>query len=429
MSHQDARRERRRRVLSGELRPLAIHTEKGSLSGHILDLSSQGLSIQLEQNEGRELQGREHVTIELPWLDEPLKAKIVYRGQEARQGRSIERLGVALIQEAESAPGNFARLRFSAEARPTISLKHPFLAGTFVQGEIFELWRDGFQFIPTDERADALIPGLVIQVRIRMRRGEDQDIKARVQKISIIEGSKQIECQYVAATSAGDEDLARTILINDQATRVPDLWRAGFKIRDVKDILEYQVVSSDQEFRRIIQLRRMSLAPHLQLQNGSDALVRDPWDSEAEHIYLTLGSHLVAALRLTFNLGQRGQIEHKEASERLPQYLWEQGFIEVSRVCTHPEYRGSHLLAAVLHHLRNVCRQSQHRYAVLSCQDSMLDQYQRLGAKPLGIRFHREMSSPFGGQTRQSVNLLTFDVFSAAQQIDPRSLAARSKAS
>jgi predicted GNAT family N-acyltransferase len=429
VSQQDARRERRRRVLSGELRPLEIHTDQGSLAGHILDLSSQGLSIQLEDSDGSTLQENDQIVLQLPWIDEPLKAQVVYRGREARQGRAIERVGVALLQETESVQGNFARLRFSADSRPVVSLKHPFLPATFVQGEIFELWRDGFQFLPLDERADALIPGLVVQVRIRMKRGEDQEIKIRIQKVTIVEGKKQIECLHMSSSSEDDENLARTILINDQSTRVPDLWRAGFKLKDVKDILEYQVVSSEHEFRRILQLRRMSLAPHLQLQTGTDALVQDPWDSQSEHLYLTLGSHLVAALRLTFNLGNREQIEHKEALERLPQHLWDQGFVEVSRVCTHPEYRGSHLLDAVFHHLQAVCKQSQHRYVVVSCQDSMLDMYQRFGAKPLGIRFHRQTSSPFGGQMRQSVNLLCFDVLASKGKPVHRSVLDKYRAS
>jgi predicted GNAT family N-acyltransferase len=417
VSQQDARRERRRRILSGELRPLEIHTEQGSMAGHILDLSSQGLSIQLEDSEGNILQEKEQITLQLPWINEPLKAQVVYRGREARHGRSIQRVGVALLQDSESIHGNFARLRFSPESRPTVSLKHPFLPATFVQGEIFELWRDGFQFLPEDDKADALMPGLVVQVRIRMKRGADQDIKVRIQKVALLEGKKRIECLHIGSTVQDDENLARTILINDQATRVPDLWRAGFKLRDVKDILEYQVGSSDHEFRRILQLRRMALAPHLQLQAGTDAMVQDAWDSQSEHLYFTIGTHLVAALRLTFHLGSRQPIEHKEVVDRLPQHLWDLGFLEISRLCIHPEYRGTHLLDAVFHHLREVCIQSQHRFVLVSCQDSMLDIYQRFGAKPLGIRFHRQAVSPFGGQMRQSVNLMCFDVLASEKPV------------
>ncbi len=409
MSSQDARRERRRRVLQGELRPLEITSKVGALTGHVLDLSSHGLSVQIHPDAMGIVEERELIHIQFPAMAEPLRGRIVYKGQERRLGQAIERLGISLIAETPPSSLKHSKIHFPASLRPQVLVEHPLIRSIEISGSIHELWREGFHFEVPEERTGCLLPGLTVETRIRMRRGSDVRVSARIVKLRSDGKSSWVQCRFLKETEIDMENLARLVIYNDHTTSFPDLWRAGFRLRDVDNLLEYQVVSSQTEMEEIYKLRMRAAAPQWR-QDWPQTLVQDPWDGVAEHIYASLASRVVASARLFFPNGAQAVSEHQALFERLPRDLWDQGFLEVSRLTVDPEFRGSSLSETLIQHLLFIAHQSQQRFLVLAAPEALVRFYESLGARSTGIRYSRSGLDALQRPIKHSLQAIVFDV-------------------
>ncbi|WP_176736500.1 GNAT family N-acyltransferase [Oligoflexus tunisiensis] len=100
----------------------------------------------------------------------------------------------------------------------------------------------------------------------------------------------------------------------------------------------------------ILQLRlRAAQADGRLLQTNNREKCRDSFDAQAVHIKLILRDQLVAAGRLLFLDGQRERSEISSVLVPLPDTLiTAPGTVEISRVCTHPDFRRGHLLTLLL---------------------------------------------------------------------------------
>ncbi|MDQ3234800.1 MAG: GNAT family N-acetyltransferase, partial [Pseudobdellovibrionaceae bacterium] len=85
------------------------------------------------------------------------------------------------------------------------------------------------------------------------------------------------------------------------------------------------------------------------LQTQDAESCRDVFDTDALHVKLILRDQLVAAGRLIFLLQQRERSEICQVLVPLPDALVAvHGTVEISRVCTHPDFRRGHLLTLLL---------------------------------------------------------------------------------
>ncbi len=409
MGNQEARRERRRRVLQGELRPLEITSKIGSLTGHVLDLSSHGLSIQIPPDAMATVEERELIRIQFPTIAEPLRGRIVYKGQEQRLGQSVDRIGISLISETPPSQLKHTKIHFPASQRPIVLVQHPLIRSVEILGTMHELWREGFHFEVEENRSGCLLPGLLVQTHIRMKRGGDVPLTVRITRLRHDGKSTWVQCRFAGENESDMESLARLVLYNDRTTSFPDLWRAGFRLRDVNNLLEYQVASTDVELDDILQLRLRTLAPQLKNQVHRD-VVQDHWDLVGEHIYASLAFRMVAAARLFFPNSGQALSEHHSLFERLPKEIWDQGFLEVSRLVVDPEFRGTSLLETLLQHILFIGQQSQQKFIVMAIPEASIRLFESLGARNLGLSHQKLGLDLWQRPVKQSFAAIAFDL-------------------
>ncbi len=131
----------------------------------------------------------------------------------------------------------------------------------------------------------------------------------------------------------------------------------------------------------------------------------DEWDRHARHLICELNGKIIAAGRIVYNNGIRTRSEHVSYKVDVPEWLWKQGFVESSRVCTDPEYRGSELFVLMLQQIGRVIAQSGFRYLLMNCADSLVPIYKKtVGVRSLGHRFY----TPF--MKDKALNLLYLDI-------------------
>jgi hypothetical protein len=113
---------------------------------------------------------------------------------------------------------------------------------------------------------------------------------------------------------------------------------------------EVRIEATRELSRDILQLRlRAAQADGRLLQTNNIEKCRDRFDARSLHIKLILRDQLVAAGRLIFLNGQPERSEIGQILTPLPDELVKSpGTVEISRVCTHPDFRRGHLLTLLL---------------------------------------------------------------------------------
>lgn len=183
-----------------------------------------------------------------------------------------------------------------------------------------------------------------------------------------------------------------------------DLKESGFLIPEMDPILAITYVSNEAEWREVLDLRLLAAQKGGRWIGETDPhKLTDEYDKFARQLVCKIGNRIVAAGRIVFNDGNREQAEHNNIT-KIPNFLWRSGFVELSRVCTHPFYRGSTVFHNMTQHLGRITFESGYDYFLINCEDNLIPIYERIGAKKLGVRFF----TSFMKET--ALNLMLFDI-------------------
>lgn len=132
------------------------------------------------------------------------------------------------------------------------------------------------------------------------------------------------------------------------------------------------------------------------------AVMRDTFDDHALLLTIKLANKIIGTTRLVLNDGDRTRTEIGQAV-KLPDWLWNAGFVELSRSATLETLRGRDVFAALRQQALRVAYQCGFKYMLADCEAHLLDPYKRRGAQELGIEFVH----PLEGKT---LHVLYYDI-------------------
>ena len=130
--------------------------------------------------------------------------------------------------------------------------------------------------------------------------------------------------------------------------------------------------------------------------------MRDSFDDHSLLLSMRVGGKAVGTGRVVFNDGDPSKSEIARYVV-LPQWMWDGGFVECSRLATVPDIRGRDVFSSLSAHAFRIAHQSGARYMSPIARTRSLAPYKRRGANELGIRFVH----PLEGVT---LNVLYYDV-------------------
>lgn len=166
--------------------------------------------------------------------------------------------------------------------------------------------------------------------------------------------------------------------------------------------LSVKVVDGDQ-LRDALHLRLLGNQAFGRLRDVHDeSSLRDTLDDHAVNIVCYLGERAVGTGRVVLNGGDRS-LSEIETEVGLPDWLWERGFAEVSRVAIHPQFRGGAAMIELFREVARIGLTARCRYLVLDCIEKLVPTYQRIGARLLG----REKRHPYSSET---VHVMAIDL-------------------
>jgi hypothetical protein len=252
-----------------------------------------------------------------------------------------------------------------------------------------------------------IFPGLVLELSLMLpARGE---YHAVIEVLSVQQHGDEylLNGKWLNLSDELNNRVSEFILMSEKNFSILKLRDLGFSVRSLERAFVFGYAQTDEQMRRVLELRlRAAQADGRWLGETDCEKMRDPWDKFARQVYCEVDGRVVGAGRVVFNNGDHSRSEHEGNYKiEIPKWLWDEGFVEGSRLCTDPEFRGADVFTLMIQHISRIVLSSGHKFFVLNCVDNLVPVYRKTaGIKSLNKRFHTEYMQD------RALNLLYADI-------------------
>lgn len=284
-----------------------------------------------------------------------------------------------------------SRWTCGAEFVPTGVAPNAVRYNDFVHFRIADISKSGMQLV-TSLRNKFLIPGVSFEATVTFPTMGEARLGFRVVHTRVVqEGAKKylgLGVTYDAGGRRAGEMIGQYLLQFGPGASLKDLRATGFEIVSSSRALEFGCVRSDEEYRDILELRRLAYVHAKKVSaDVKDVEMADAFDARSRILYARYRGKMVASVRLMFPRGASDALKHEEYL-RLPETLPSRtDLVEVSKACTHPDFRGSDLFYSMMKQTALTTVQSGRKFVLMSCTDSLLPIYAKLGLRKFGAGY------------------------------------------
>ncbi len=399
----DRRESKRIAFYKGEF-PIATIELGGKLyEAEVYDISSKGAGIL--------------PLVEIPGLDsisqtvtlrlhnaKPKTASLKNIGHIKFSGSYRLKLGMEIHPTAEGTANPGVQIACDAHM-PMAYCEDPIAFKQTILFNVFYFSNDGIGLRTNFDNA-AFFQGLLLDLSLMLPARGEFRAAAEVQATSQSGRQIDIHCKWRNCPINLQSAIAEFLLMSTPDLSITALRKHGFLIGNLDKAFIFRSAQTDEQVQSILELRLKSAQQDGRWIGETDARkMIDDWDKHARQIFCEVNGKVVGAARIVFNNGLRERSEHSAYGIEVPEWLWESGFVEGSRVCTDPDFRGGDLFLSILQHMSRIVTQSGHRYLVLNCVDSLVPVYKKtVGVYSLKKKFHTKYMQD------RTLNLLYVDV-------------------
>jgi predicted GNAT family N-acyltransferase len=270
--------------------------------------------------------------------------------------------------------------------------------------------------ISTDAHNKYMIPGIILNCSVNLFIfGEVNAFfkieKIKIEKIKLQEtGNKKQENENTYSVNK-EENHAKELLIYGTFTKscknfhskfgeyilkyasvqasVKELNEAGFPLISLKKSIYFKFAENKEDYKKVVKLRNMAYAHKIKLPSSAP----DFLEERSLIIMALYKDKLIGTLRLIFNDGT--QLMENEQFVKLPDsFPPKSETLEVGRVCTHPDFRGSDLLSEMFRFTALTLLESDRKYIVTGSMKDLLPLYKKLGFKTTGVYYrYKELNN------------------------------------
>lgn len=246
-----------------------------------------------------------------------------------------------------------------------------------------------------------VIPGIDLELQINC--SWSGPCTVRVQVLSVYEWQGRRTCHFRVMDQASSKALALVLLCQREDFAFDNLPVDFRKSSAVDRLISVSIVEDSKQLQEVLECRLAANRHYGRLGEVDNAQsLWDDFDPFSIHVSARLGLKCVGAGRVVINEGHHERCEI-EASTPLPRWLWDSGFVEMSRVAIKPEYSGHRVMLALLRELGRITLYLRCRYIVLDAIELLVPIYTSLGARCLPI----SKKHPYSGEL---VHIMYFDV-------------------
>lgn len=396
------RKHRRKIVYSGELHPITLFINEQTTAAEVADISVNGLSVLLpkETYEKFDLHSEPSILItaynQIDTLPPQIPYKIVHACSLHRNQREFVKLGLEKVHTFMES-NNHVSYPAPSAIKTIVTFEHPYFPLRIVYGEVQSLSPTAIR-ISTSLRNGDLIPSQNVRLTLNFPLLGNVHCYAYIKRVNLNKRQDAIDLDFELKSNLEDyqEKAVETLLMSPSTPSLKLLREQGFRVVQGSTAINFEYRSDNQDLKEIAALRMKALHYQGEMKSIQDPIeLLDEYDKHSRHIIARLNHQIVAATRLIFNNGDPARVEHIKYGAKIPDWLWEAGFIEGGRLVTDPEYRGADIFLNITRFIGKTIITSGYKYMLSSCSKSLEKVYIRMGCRKIGTYVIHGDSQPW----------------------------------
>lgn len=282
----------------------------------------------------------------------------------------------------------------SEDFYPSAICPSPGVVNDFTRFQVRDISPQGMQ-IACSLRNKYLLVGRKLLLTVNFPTVGEFNAPAQITRVGLtaINGKDQlaIGVEFLKLTDHMKNTMAQYLIQFSNVETLEELREEGFIPESVSKAVDFYYLKSEEDYKKVLELR---LAAHEFDKNIKDEInvtaddMGDIEDTKSRIIVGTYRDRIVATGRVRFSEPNE-PLEHEKYID-WPKNLPRRGeILEISRVCTHPDFRRGDLLAALFQFASATCFQYEKPYVLIGSWPEMKGFYEKLGWKDTGLS-HRE---------------------------------------
>ena len=314
----------------------------------------------------------------------------------------LVRVGVRFLQTSTlprpaSDRRKSTRWNCSGQYHPTAVSINPVKFNDYLYFKIRDISSDGMQLL-TSLRNKFIVPGMSFELQASFPSIGQTQIPVSVTRIGFtLDNGK--DYLSIGVTFQGLEKSSRSILAQyllqfAENTTLESLRESNFLPKSVSNAVNYSFVSTESEYKDVLALRLSAYQAAGKVnQSASTDSFADLFDARSRIITGWLDDKLISTARVTFaEQGQKFEIERNIDWPR--EFPSRENTVEVSKTCTHPDFRGSDLFLSLVREIAIVSIQSRRDWVVIGSTPNLVRVYKSIGLEDSGLTYdHSEYNN------------------------------------
>ena len=272
---------------------------------------------------------------------------------------------------------------------PVAVAPNPAAFNDFMRFRIRDISRNGL-LLQSSLRNKFLVPGMTLRLYATFPLIGSMDLDVKIVRVGISQNSGKdvlsIGTTMQVPTANARKILGQYLIQFSDADSSEVLKAVGLVPVSVSAGVSFSYLKSESDYRLCLDLRRLAYSAGGKVELDSDSsAMGDLLDASSRIVTGKRNGEVVASARIRFP-GPNVPMEQDEFVDWPAELPRRDQMIEVSRVCTHPDYRGGDLLASLFQFCCSTSMTSRRPYVVIMSTDNLIRFYERLGWRRTGVR-------------------------------------------
>jgi predicted GNAT family N-acyltransferase len=266
---------------------------------------------------------------------------------------------------------------------------NPVRYNDFIYFKITNFSKTGFQLV-TSLRNKFLIPGMNLESRVSFPLIGDFSVNFQVIHTNIVSGKLYVGCKLLDPDSSLIDAISNYIFQFNEKTSIKELSDHGLKVKKASTALQGGFVRTKDEYEEVLKLRHNAYLNAGKLeQDSSYSDCSDSYDTRARIFLARYRGKVVGSFRLIFHEDE-DQLEHERFVNFDKRFPRKDQVVEVTRVCTHPDFRKSDILNYLMQQMILNTVLAGKKYIIGSAAKSLIGYYNKIGFDDTKVCFEHE---------------------------------------
>lgn len=273
---------------------------------------------------------------------------------------------------------------------PTCVSPTPGRFNEYMYFQIRDISSEGLQLI-CSLRNKYLIPGTQLNLTASFPMVGDLSLSVVISRIGITSEREKdylvVGTEYTALSQNARNIIGQYLLQFGNAESLADLRKAGFFPQSVAKGTDFYFLKTESDYEQVLRLRLEAHRAGGTVDEGASVYdMSDRFDTNSRIIVAKYQDQIVASARIHYT-SLEDPMEHEQFFEWPTEYPRRDTIFEITRVCTHPNFRSNDLLAGLLKFMATTCLQPQRPWVLISSTDALMPFYEKIGLRRTNIHY------------------------------------------